>query len=105
MVIGYSIFFPQRVVREITILKGGEKLLIEVFGPYGMTRSFDVPVSKVSAVWGSKIVEREKTFPLKVKGMRFFFQLYVDDGEILDQKLFDDIIAVQRFEVRGNFEK
>ncbi|XP_052769891.1 uncharacterized protein LOC128209749 [Mya arenaria] len=101
----YSMVMPARVVRELTLLKGGQKMLIETYGPFGFHRSFEVPLRDVSAVWGPKMVEQEKTMPLKVKGKRLFFQVYLDEGKITNKDLFDHSVAVQRFEVRGKLEK
>ncbi|KAH3858665.1 hypothetical protein DPMN_101290 [Dreissena polymorpha] len=98
-VLAMSMMYPSRVVRELTLLKGHEKLLIETYGPFGIPRTIEIPLKDLSAVWGAKSIAQEKTMPLKVRGKRFFFQVLTEKGQIHDKELFDHAIAVQRFEV------
>ncbi|KAL4238925.1 hypothetical protein ACF0H5_003632 [Mactra antiquata] len=90
----FFMFYPTRIVREITVLKGGEKILFETYRPFGYTKAKEIPLRDISAQWGPKQVK--DYLPIRLKGKRLHYLISVE-GKFPDRKLFDDTIGRNRF--------
>lgn len=82
------------MIREITLLKGGEKILLQTYRPFGLIKSKELVVKDISAQWGP--TEAKGYLPLKVRGKRFPLLLN-QDGTYHNQKLFDQTVGLYRF--------
>lgn len=87
--------YPKRLVREITLLKGGKDILLQTYGPFGRTTTMETPLKNVSAQWGPK--QAKTVLPVKVKGRFLMFQIYTQEGQFYNRLLFDDTIGRFRF--------
>ncbi|XP_045187148.1 transmembrane protein 223-like [Mercenaria mercenaria] len=94
VVLGFSLAYPTRMVREITLLKGGEKILLQTYRPFGMVKAQEVSLKDVSALWGPK--EAKSYLPLKIRGKKFPL-LVSQDGLYHNKTLFDQTVGLYRF--------
>lgn len=94
VVIGFAFVYPTRMVREVTLLKGGEKILLETYRPFGLTKAREISVNDISAQWGP--AEAKHYLPLKVRGRRFPV-LMNQDGIYHNHTLFDKTVGLYRF--------
>lgn len=94
-VFGFSMIYPQRMVREISLLRGGKDLVVQTFGPFGRIITMELPVKEVSAQWGPK--QAKTVLPVKIKGKRLMFQIYTQEGQFHNRPLFDETVGRFRF--------
>lgn len=87
--------YPCRMVREISLLRGGKVINLQTYGPYGRTKSMQLPVNNVSAQWGQE--KAKSVLPLRVKGKWLMYQIYPQEGRIYNRALFDETICRFRF--------
>uniref|UniRef100_A0A0B6ZWQ4 Transmembrane protein 223 n=1 Tax=Arion vulgaris TaxID=1028688 RepID=A0A0B6ZWQ4_9EUPU len=85
--------YPRRVVRKLSILKGGNDVQITTYTWFGLTRSFKIPVEHISCLQSR--AGRGHHIPLKLKGKSFYF-LVDKQGSFINTDLFDFVIALKR---------
>ncbi|CAD7077479.1 unnamed protein product [Hermetia illucens] len=96
--IGYGILaaawlFSLRSVRFLILRKGGQKVSLVTYGPFGKNRIMEVPVNCISAQ-ESRDAARVQ-LPLKVKNRAFYFILDMR-GEFLNTRLYDHTAGLRR---------
>ncbi|KXJ84186.1 hypothetical protein RP20_CCG018910 [Aedes albopictus] len=96
--IGYGILFTAwmftlRSVRFLILRKGGEKVSVVTYGPFGKNRIMEVPVNCISAQESREAAR--VTIPIKIKNRSFF---YVVDkkGEFTNARLYDYTVGMRR---------
>lgn len=92
--LGFFLCYPTRFVREINLLKGGQKISMETYRPFGMTKTVELPLKDVSAQSGPK--EYYEHTHIRIRG-QYFPYFISNEGEFPDKKLFDNSIARHRF--------
>ncbi|OQV19473.1 hypothetical protein BV898_06464 [Hypsibius exemplaris] len=88
-----TFFFSLRNIKQLVLLKGGQKLSITTYGTFGRFRTFQVPVKDVSSEVGRTTLAGYA--PLKVKGRAYFF-LLDRGGKFHNATLFDMTAGLQR---------
>lgn len=88
-----SWMFTLNSVRYLVLRKGGKFVTFVTYTPFGKNRMITIPVNCISAVESSKAAKVQ--LPLKVKGKLLHYLLDMK-GEFLNQKLFDQTIALHR---------
>ncbi|EAT40882.1 AAEL007423-PA [Aedes aegypti] len=97
-VIGYGILFTSwmftlRSVRFLILRKGGDKVSVVTYGPFGKNRIMEVPLNCISAQESREAAR--VTIPIKIKNRSFF---YVVDkkGEFTNARLYDYTVGMRR---------
>lgn len=97
-VIGYGILFTAwmftlRSVRFLILRKGGDKVSVVTYTPFGKNRIMDVPLKCISAQESREAAR--VTIPIKIKNRSFF---YVVDkrGEFTNPRLYDYTVGMRR---------
>lgn len=95
---GYGILaaawlFSLRSVRFLILRKGGQKVSLVTYGPFGKNRIMEVPVNCISAQ-ESRDAARVQ-LPLKVKNRAFYFILDMR-GEFMNTRLYDHTAGLRR---------
>jgi len=85
---------PIRCVHRMSLLKGGHRVSITTFGPYGFPRSHNVRVDDISAAVTRK--SYYSSIPLNVKGIYPGFRMDNKNGKFLNTELYDDVVSVQK---------
>lgn len=89
-----AFIIPVRCVHRMSLLKGGHRVSITTFGPYGFLRSHNIRVDDLSAAVTRK--SYYSSIPLNVKGFYPGFRLDNQRGKFLNTELFDDVVSVQK---------
>jgi len=95
LIFGFSMVYPCRMVREISLMRGGKTISLQTYGPFGRTITKQLPVTNISAQWGKD--KAKSVLPLKVKGKRLMYQVYPVEGRVHNPALFDATICRYRF--------
>ncbi|XP_065089940.1 transmembrane protein 223 [Ochlerotatus camptorhynchus] len=97
-VIGYGILFTSwmftlRSIRFLILRKGGDKVSVVTYGPFGKNRIMEVPLNCISAHESREAAR--VTIPIKIKNRSFF---YVVDkkGEFTNARLYDYTVGMRR---------
>lgn len=93
VVLYFSMVYPSRFIRVIKLLKGGEQVFVETYGPFGIKRSRTILLKDVSAQWADRATE--KYFPLKIRGKKLNFLVF-QDGEFFNRHLFNQTVGLYR---------
>jgi len=98
LMMGCCILYPGRVVRSLTLLKGGQKLRIETYSFFNKKRKLTVPIHHAScyvarATEGKAL---DKQLALKVKNYQANFMINQKEGVFHEPRIFDLGIGVKR---------
>lgn len=85
--------YTLRSVRYLILRKGGNKVSLVTYGPFGTNRILDVPLNCVSGVRHRSA--DGGTTPMKVKNQKFPY-LLDSQGEFRQKELFDYVVNVKR---------
>lgn len=87
-----AFLFTLRSVRYLVLLKGGQFVRVITYAPVG-ARRITIPLSYIS---GQQALSKDKPYyPFKIKG--YWFNFLADmNGELLEQKIFQNTIAISR---------
>ncbi|XP_058464278.1 transmembrane protein 223 [Malaya genurostris] len=96
--IGYGILagswtFTLRSVRFLILRKGGKKVSVVTYTPFGKNRIMDVPVNCISAQESREAAR--VTIPIKIKNRSLFYVLD-KKGEFTNQQLYDYTVGLRR---------
>lgn len=94
LVMAFGLVYPSRMIREITLLKGGDKILLETYRPFGFTKKQEIKLKDISAQWGQ--TEAKDHLPLRVRGTQFHY-LVDQQGIYFNRRLFDQTVGLHRF--------
>ena len=90
----FTWIYPQRAIRQMTLLKGGQNLEVTTYSHFGRSKSFTVPVDHLS-VQASRSSKGSQV-SLKLKGRWFYYLMDKRDGKFHDTELFDFAVGLQR---------
>jgi len=85
---------PIRCVHRMSLLKGGNRVSITTFGPFGFPRSHDIRVDDITSAVTRK--SYHSSIPLNVKGYYPGFRMDNQNGKFLNSQLYDDVVSVQK---------
>ncbi|EAA09462.5 AGAP005148-PB [Anopheles gambiae str. PEST] len=96
--IGYGVLFASwmftlRSVRYLVLRKGGDKVSVVTYAPFGTNRIMDVPLKYVSAQESREAAR--VTVPVKIKNRALFYMLDMR-GEFTNTKLYDYTVGLSR---------
>ncbi|GFW28362.1 transmembrane protein [Trichonephila clavipes] len=87
-------YLPTRIVKLITLQKGGSTAVIVTHGPFGKTRSLKVPLHLLTCTVSR---DQAKTYiPIKLK-KRWFFYLVDCNGQFHQPALFDVTVGAKNW--------
>ncbi|XP_015915428.1 transmembrane protein 223 [Parasteatoda tepidariorum] len=92
--ISYSL--PYRIVKQLTLHKGGDIVTILTYGPFGRTRQLSVPLRKISCMCTRE--EAKSYIPFKIKNKSLFF-LIDCKGKFLQPTLYDVSVGTKSFKI------
>ncbi|GFT40916.1 transmembrane protein [Nephila pilipes] len=87
-------YLPTRIVKLITLHKGGSTALIVTYGPFGRTRHLKVPLQLLTCT-----VSRDQAksyIPIKIK-KKWFFYLIDCKGQFHQPALFDVTVGARNW--------
>ncbi|XP_055924156.1 transmembrane protein 223-like [Argiope bruennichi] len=85
---------PSRIVKTITLCKGGNVASFVTYGPFGKTRRIKVPLQQMSCMMTR---EQAKSYiPIKIKN-RWFYYLIDCKGEFHQPALFDVTVGTRNW--------
>ncbi|CAL1297916.1 unnamed protein product [Larinioides sclopetarius] len=87
---------PSRIVKTITLHKGGNVASFVTYGPFGKTRKLKVPLQQMSCMMTR---EQSKSYiPIKIKN-RWFYYLLDCKGEFHQPALFDVTVGARNWKL------
>lgn len=94
MVLFFTVLYPKRSVRSLTLLKGGKNVKLATYTYFGKTTQFTVPLEEVSGMQSRN--SKGATLALKVKGHWWYYMLDKRKGVFHQPDLFDHVVGLQR---------
>lgn len=85
---------PSRIVKELTLCKGGKSAILVTYGPFGSPLKREVPLKNLSCVISRS--QAKSYISMKVKP-KWFYYLVDIRGNFHDPKLFDYTIGTRSF--------
>jgi len=95
IVLMFAIIYPLRTVAQLTLLKGGQFVRISTYNHLGNVRHYKVPLNDISCKYSR--ASKGPLVSMKVKGHWFYYMIDKRDGVFHNPKLFDYVIALNRF--------
>lgn len=83
---------PSRMVKELTLCKGGKNVILVTYGPFGNPLKREVPLRNVSCVTSRS--QAKSYLSVKVKP-KWFYYLVDIRGDFHEPKLFDYTIGTR----------
>ena len=90
----FTWMYPQRSIRKLTLLTGGNNLRVTTYTHLGKTREFDVPLSTVTSNQ-TRTVD-QPTMSFKIKGHWFYYIVDKKNGVFHEPVLFDSVVNLKR---------
>ena len=86
--------YPAVMIREVTLLKGGEKIMLQTYRSFGRYKTQELQIKDISGLVGP--TQSKNYFPIKIRGKRI--PLLLDkEGIYHDRVTFDKTVALKRF--------
>lgn len=89
----YMMVFPAHMVRIIKLQKGGDKIYIQTYGPFGLKRVKITSLNDVSAQLKHK--DSNLYMPIKIRGKRHHFMIF-HTGNFPNKPLFNQTVGLYR---------
>ena len=85
---------PSRVIKELTLCKGGKTVILTTYGPFGNTVKREISLTNLYCVTSRS--EAKSYIAIKIKPKWFYYLIDVR-GSFHDPKLFDYTIGTRAF--------
>ncbi|KAG8183172.1 hypothetical protein JTE90_013691 [Oedothorax gibbosus] len=90
-----SYALPQRIVKELTLHRGGKLVSITTYAPLGRTNHFQVPLQQMNCTMSRS--QAKSYVPIKIKN-KWFYYLMDCKGQFHQPQLFDLSVGAKSWE-------
>ncbi|XP_054707918.1 transmembrane protein 223-like [Uloborus diversus] len=87
-----SVMLPTRIVKSLTLCKGGKTAIFTTYGPFGKTKQFKAPIHKLSCLVSRNEAKSYVTIKVKDKWM---YYLIDSNGQFIQPLLFDFTVGTR----------